>query len=85
VLHYTELEVPAKKKHSSLLGQFVSYNDKKVLWIWLQGPNYETIRIQNFTIYIESYCPCNYKSLSLAWTNTLAYYVIRTLQDSNIS
>ncbi len=31
MLHYTKLERPGKNKHSSLLGQFVSYEEKSVV------------------------------------------------------
>jgi hypothetical protein len=32
--HLTRLERPARNKHSSLLGPFVSYKGNKVLCIW---------------------------------------------------
>ncbi len=36
VFHYIRLEMLARNKHSSLLGQFVSYEENKVLWIRTQ-------------------------------------------------
>ncbi len=35
--HSTRLEWPARDKHSSLMGQFVSYEENKVSWIRLLG------------------------------------------------
>ncbi len=38
VLHYTGLKRPSSDKHSSLLGEFLSYKETGELWIQLQGP-----------------------------------------------
>ncbi len=38
VLYYTMVEKLANDKHSSLLVQFVGYEENEVLWIRLQGP-----------------------------------------------
>jgi len=42
VLHYIRLERFAAGKHSSLLDQFVSYEENEVLWIRPQIHKYET-------------------------------------------
>ncbi len=45
VLHYTKLETPAKNKHFSYLGQFITWEEKKCYEFGTKG------RIHNISFY----------------------------------